>query len=241
MVKFPLDLTDSYVRRARLQPAMIVALPLALTTLAWSPSGVAGWSLLWSVFIWCGGTALLAQVGRDAGFKKQDYLYGSWGGKPTTRLLRHHNTKNKAILERRHQKLKVLIGGADIPRPEQEQQDPNAADQIYDMCTSVLLEKTRNKKDFPLVFEENCNYGFRRNLWGMKPLGLGTVAIGMFAVAILFVIDFRHHAVPPASAIISAAVIFLLLLGWLFWFTPDWVKIAADAYAERLLAACEQL
>jgi hypothetical protein len=28
---------------------------------------------------------------------------------------------------------------------------------------------------------------------------------------------------------------------WLFLFTPNWVKIAADAYAERLLDACENL
>jgi hypothetical protein len=26
-----------------------------------------------------------------------------------------------------------------------------------------------------------------------------------------------------------------------FWFTPTWVKIAADAYAEKLLASCESL
>jgi len=99
------DVFNAYVRRARLQPAMIVAIPLGLATLAWSPGGIPGWSLIWSLFVFCGGTALMAQVARDRGKKKEPELFTSWGGKPTTCLLRHRDAANKTILSRRHQKL----------------------------------------------------------------------------------------------------------------------------------------
>jgi hypothetical protein len=34
---------------------------------------------------------------------------------------------------------------------------------------------------------------------------------------------------------------FLVLLAWIFWITPNWVKLTADAYADRLLGALSSL
>lgn len=235
------DIFNAYVRRARLQPAMLVALPLGLATLAWSPGGVVGWGLVWSLFVFCGGTALMAQLARDRGKRKEPALFQSWDGKPTTRLLRHRGTPNATLLDRRHQRLQSMVPGIKIPTAKKELADPHAADEIYDACTAFLLEKTRNKNQFPLVFEENCNYGFRRNLWGMKPLGITTALVGVLAVALLFVLNYRNGAGLSPIALVCSVLNLLLLLGWLIWFTPDWVRIAADAYAERLLAACEKL
>ena len=70
-----------------------------------------------------------------------------------------------------HKKLSELLNGTAIPTPQDEKRDPERADQVYDACVSCLIERTRDKTRFRLLFEENCNYGFRRNLWGMKPLG----------------------------------------------------------------------
>jgi hypothetical protein len=235
------DLSNAYVRRARLQPAMLVALPLGLATLAWSPGGVVGWSLVWSLFVFCGGTALMAQVARDRGKKKEPELFRSWGGKPTTRLLRHRDAPNKTLLGRRHQKLQRLVKGVKIPSVDEELADPGMADEVYEACTAFLLEKTRKKAEFPLVFEENCNYGFRRNLWGMKPLGASIALLGTLAVALLLILNHRSGVSPSPIVLVCAVLNLLLLLGWLIWFTPDWVRLAADAYAERLLAACEKL
>lgn len=236
-----LDVSNPYVRRARLQPAMIVALPLALATLAWSPTGVVGWSILWSLFVWSGGTALMAQIARDRGKRKEPELFRSWGGKPTTLLLRHRDAGKKIVLQRRHQKLQLLVSDVRIPTAEEECTDPDKADDIYDACTAFLLEKTRNSEEFPLVFEEICNYGFRRNLWGMKPLGIATSFMGLAAIATLFIVNYRGRIMPAPIAQVCAAINLVLLVGWLVWFTPAWVRIPAEAYAERLLAACETL
>jgi hypothetical protein len=62
-------------------------------------------NVLWNILVVGGGTALLAQIGRDLGKKKEPSLYEDWGGKTTTRLLRHREAKNKLTLARRHKKL----------------------------------------------------------------------------------------------------------------------------------------
>lgn len=235
------DLTNTYSRRARLRPAMIIALPLALATLAWFPKGILGWGTFWSLFVWCGGTALAAQVARDAGKRKEPELFRRWGGKPTTRLLRHRDSPNKIVLERRHRKLGVLLGGVAMPTTAGEASDPDNADHIYDACTALLLERTRDRKKYELLFEENCNYGFRRNLWGMKPLGVITSVAGVLSVAALITTDLRATIRPTPLAVVCGAIDLILLVGWLVWFTPEWVRIPADAYAERLLSACETL
>lgn len=241
MKRTDIDISNPYVRRARLQPAMLVALPLGLATFALWPNGIVGWGAAWSLFVFCGGTALMAQMGRDLGRQKEPALYESWGGKPTTQLLRHRGAKNKILLRRRHQKLQSLLTDIRIPTATEEETDPLAADDAYDSCTAFLLEMTRQKEKFPLVFEELCNYGFRRNLWGMKSLGVMTSAVGTSAVAVVIGLGYRTGLVPPPIVLACGILNLLLLLGWLFWFTPSWVRIAAYAYAERLLASCESL
>ena len=116
--------------------------------------------------------ALLTQLGRDAGKNKEKGLWDSWGGKPTTQLLRHRdhqldpNTKS-----RYHAKLAAIVPGIRMPSPEEEAQDPQAADHVYDSCVKYLIQKTRDHKQFPLLFHENVSYGFRRDLLGNETGG----------------------------------------------------------------------
>jgi len=157
-------------------------------------------------------------------------------------MLRHRGVSNTVLVQQRHKKLQELLPDQKIPTAEEELANPERADEVYEAATAILREKTRDKKRFPLVFEENCNYGFRRNLWGMKPLGTFAAVVGTAAVAALIVMHYRYANVVMSSITPTAAVLNgLLLLAWLFWVTPAWVKIAADAYAERLLAASDTL
>ncbi len=184
---------------------------------------------------------MLAQIGRDSGKTKEPTLFTKWSGKPTTRMLRHFAAPNKILLARRHRKLQELLPDIAMPTQEEERANPAAADEIYESCIAVLREKTRDKERFPLVFEENCNCGFRRNLWGMKPIGITMAAAGTIAVALLILLDYRRHLALPPLVIVCEVGNLLVLFGWLLWITPQWIKITADAYAERLLAACEDL
>ncbi len=232
---------DPYTVRARLLPALIAALPLGIATLAWFPNGVLGWGAIWALVVWSGGTFLLAELGREVGKRKEPGLFASWGGKPTTRLLRHQGAPNRPLLTRRHAKLAALTGIA-MPTAEMEAADMRASDEIYEAWTTFLRDRTRDRKKFDLIFAENCSYGFRRNLWGMKPLGMFLTLIGLAAVAVIPWLDPSARVAPRAgTVIVTGAINVLLLLGWMLAITPAWVRTPAEAYAERLLEASERL
>lgn len=232
---------DRYSFRARLIPALFVALPIPLAIIAWSPENARIWTYGASVIVWGGGAWLLAQLGRDMGKRKEPGLFASWGGKPTVRMLRHKGTRNSVVLARRHAKLKGLMKRA-LPTPHQEATDPAAADVMYEACGDLLRTRTRDEKKFSLLFTENCSYGMRRNLWGMKPIGIATTLIGISVlIAILLVDPTARIGARFGTIAVVGMVEVLILIGWLVVFTPEWVRGPADAYAERLLEACEQL
>src|SRR6266436_3487243 len=73
---------DAYTSRARIQPAMLVALPVALTVAVFDPTGLLLGKAAWSLIAWAGGTALVAQLARDRGKSRETGLFKMWGGKP---------------------------------------------------------------------------------------------------------------------------------------------------------------
>jgi hypothetical protein len=231
----PFLFMDDYVIRARALPAFIVVLPVSLAFISWFWEQKLILSTLYALAILCGGAFLLSQLSRDWGKKKQDRLYTNWGGKPTIRLLRHQNNPNKVLLTLRHQKLQQLYPTINIPTREEERINPKSADEIYEYCTSQLINKTRNHQQFPLVYEENCYYGYRRNLWGMKSFGMTIAIISLLSMVPIIWLNDIHDSNVYAPLIISCVIDLVLLLIWIFRVNPDWVKIPADNYAERLL------
>lgn len=251
---------DDYNRKARLAPALLVSLPIALTVIAFFPDNVWSWGGVVSLLAWFGILKLLAQLARDMGKAKEEELYNAWDGKPTTYFLRHRTTPNKVNLAHQHSKLHELTGQS-MPNESEELANPDLADQIYDTCTQFLLAKTRDHNKFFLIYEENCNYGFRRNLLGMKPLGIVTSSIGVIFIGVqctskiglfnMFTnwridsltqtgMNLQFSSCPPLS-LVCLLVSFFLLITWLIWINSSWVKGAADAYAIRLLESCENL
>lgn len=232
-------LPDEYERRARLTPALLVSLPPTLAVVCWFPN--LSWPQLTSALVLPAFLALLAQTGRDRGKMLEPDLFRRWGGKPTTQLLRYRSSLlADSTRERYHRKLQECIPGIQLPSPIIEATDPQEADSIYDSCALFLREKTRNKKDFPLVFSENVSYGMRRNLWGMKPAGIALSIAGVTASMLATILETKpgHIAAFPAVATLANS---LMLTFWLVRITPEWVRVPAFSYAERLLAACDSL
>lgn len=238
-MKSPLD---AYTFRARLQPALIAAAPLPIALATAYPGGPDWWTPLWTLLVTSGATALLAELARDRGKRREEALFRRWGGKPTTLRLRHRNAKNAALVQRYHRKLMELRPDLCLPDANEETARPLEADERYDAAAALLREETRDRHRFPLVFEELCSYGFRRNLWGLKPLGLAAVALALSLTGAAFAAHLRgmtEVALPPVLAGIGLHL--LLSLVWVFRITPDWPKPAAYSYADALLAAIERL
>lgn len=87
-----MNLFDTYTLRARVQPALIGVLPAGFLMFALLPEHPFFVTAFFSLLGAAGGTAIVAQVGRDPGKKKEKALWDSWGGPPTTRFLRHRRT-----------------------------------------------------------------------------------------------------------------------------------------------------
>jgi hypothetical protein len=216
-------------------------LPVTLGVIAWFPDRFIGWGILVGVLSGSGAYVLLAQLARDNGKRKEKQLVNSWGGMPTTRQLRHRDSAfDWVTLARYHSYLASKVGISSPTKPEEEA-DPKSADDVYESYIHYLREATRDKTKFPLVFSENVNYGFRRNLWGMKPaailLALGGVSAGVARITFSLLMN----EPVSASAALATALCILSLVWWCLRVTSGWVRLAADAYADRLLGACTLL
>jgi hypothetical protein len=232
---------DEYSRHARLKPAFLVVLPVGMLVSVLGLSTSVMLAAFSGPLATVGLTFLLAQIGRDFGKRKESHLYSLWGGKPSVAKMRHRDTTiNAHTRERYYRKAESLLS-ISIPDAPSEQTDPSTSDALYEAYSNLLLERTRDRKKFPLVFQELTNYGFRRNLWGMKPIGLSLTLLCAAGQLVSVIHSLLVHRTPSAFTISCLLVTSFLLVSWLFIINPGWVKLAGDAYAERLLASAEML
>src|SRR4051812_5237805 len=82
---------DGYTLKARYVPALIVVLPAWLTFALWFPPDKIFVAVFASAGITLAMSAILAQIGRDAGKKQQPSLFKEWRGAPTTRALAYRS------------------------------------------------------------------------------------------------------------------------------------------------------
>jgi hypothetical protein len=128
-----------------------------------------------------------------------------------------------------------------LPTESEEQASPTEADIVYRACSTFLRARTREESKFGLLFAENIEYGFRRNIRGLKPLGLPVAVIGLTLSTWKVAISAHGINDFPASAMVVTLLCLGLVAFWLFVVNDRYVTVAADTYAMQLLEACELL
>lgn len=245
---------DSYSRQARLYPALLTLVPpLAVIAALWpqfvtltSVPGLVGFAAAFGVLY------ALASFARSRGKRVEKRLLKAWGAWPTTIWLRHRSTfVQKPTLARYHQFLADHVPEWVKPVEADEQADPDKADSYYASAVDWLKEQCRGA-DFPMVEKENAEYGYRRNLRGVRNMGVA-LCIGSVILA-LAVLEYRSggsqsvstflqpgHLWAQLSSAAGAAVLFNLfaVAAWLTTVNDGWVREAADQYARALLANCD--
>ncbi len=241
MVTGPGRVLDTYSIRARWSPVFLTVLPPLLLCFS-LVSSLPTWNKLWPLLGAAGVVILVDQLGRDAGKRLQPSLWDNWGGAPTTTALRHRDAANAVLLARQHQQTAAVLGHA-LPTAAEEHADPAGADHAYQAATAVLVARTRGRRsEYPLIFAENCNYGFRRNMLGLRKWGtllaVTTCVLDLagIAAALAGLVKFPVGLM-TVVLIVSIAAIMI----WRRVVTPDWVRRVACSYAERLLEAAETL
>lgn len=235
---------DAYSIRARWAPVFLVMLPPLILCLSLIP-GLSAWNKLWPLLGAASVVILVDQIGRDGGRRLQPALWDSWGGAPTTSALRHRDAPNPVLLARRHERIAAIVGKA-LPTADEERVDPAGADHVYETAIVALIARTRGRrKEYPLIFTENCNYGFRRNMLGLRPWGRTlAAATGIFALAAIVGRLAGFAALINIPIVLTGIALLVSAAATAVWWrvvTPDWVHPVAQAYSERLLEAVETL
>ena len=231
---------DTYSFRARVLPVYLTFAPVVLLLAAVVPEGlklpIGGAAAL----VFAPISFFLSQIGADFGKRLEKSLWTKWGGPPTTRFLRHGNHEfNEVTRGRVHVKLRQLE--LHVPTREEQEQDQCAADTHYQSCTEDLIRRTRDTRKFPLVFKGLTEYGFRRNLLGLKVFGVSLTVVGLVGSAWLTYTGLTATKELPAVALVAGLISAGLLLAWLVWVTKRTVKLSDDRYARFILeAALEQ-
>ena len=211
-MKYPID---AYTMRARLVPAVIGGAPafaFVAIFIAWG--GIALTNLI-------AGTALIVLFGVFAGLATK-------GGSPAT-----YDAATKSGF---HAFIARKLGEA-APSSDEETADPEAADAFYERGTAWLRENTRNRKKFDILFNENVDYGFRRNLLGLKrPAFLINAVVILVCIGIFWYrwpVDLANSFDARLLVVILIALIHAAYLA--LFVTEQGVFEASRSYARQLL------
>jgi hypothetical protein len=239
------ELFDTYGRNARLFPALLIPIPLlavpnvmkALESVSSGiVSGIVGIALLYG----------LTHAVRALGKRAEARLLKKWGGFPTPKYLMWSDTTLDSTTKRRYYKF-FRANGIQMPSESEERAAPESSREKLGSAVTWLRNNRRDEKH-KILHSENAAYGFRRNLYGAKPLGLLIAAVaGATVVSPLFtgLSDFSALGVMAAvnaaesKAQIGIAISLASMLLWLFIVTPSWVRAAGDQYARALLETCD--
>lgn len=230
----------SYEFSARVRPLLLLCLPAGASIVAWFPEALAGWNILAGVLVTVGIPFVLSEWIAETGRQKQAALWESWGGAPTTQMLRFSDHRIDPVSKMRiHANLRRLCPEAPIPGDGAgEEAAPGAADQAYHAAVQVARVRAREvRSKYPNVFRANLRYGFRRNLWAIRTSGI-VVSLVALVAACAALIWSRGN---PGYAIVAVVLSLQNLMLFSTLVTSEWVRQAADVYAHRLLEATDAM
>lgn len=233
---------SEYELKARIFPASLTILPFVITILLWFPELINLESSLTILAILIISLFFLGKLAREGGGKIQSKLIQKWGGLPATLHLSHlNNTIDIETKKRYHDYLQKNIKGLKLPSRNEEIENPKSSQDKYESAVKWLLENTRDTKKFPLLYQDNINYGYSRNMLGIKPLG---VIISIFSLILnfysLYSLNYESITEVTIRIIISIIISSFFIIIWIFFVNEKWVKSTAEAYARTLLSTCEK-
>jgi len=240
---------DHYTINARFKPAFFTLLPAAITVLSWHPDAKTLMGSILTILISFGVMTFISGLISNLGNTLQDKLFNTWGGAPTTVIIRYANPILDEFTKIRYRQwLETKIDGLSMPSPEEEVATPDIADHKYRSATNFLREYTRDKIKYPAVYRDNVAYGFARNLLSVRGFGLWvsgvSIITNVYLMGILFLdstpislIDFIKLNPSYIGVAMFSVIVFIVFL---FLVNSNYVRGRAIRYAKSLYETCEQ-
>jgi hypothetical protein len=224
-----LKIADSYERKARFFPAFIVVLPVIVFTMSLRLPDE-GWAIKLLVTGGAGSALVvaLAHMASAAGNRFGEKFWKQRGGLPTARWLRASDTTHSNQQKQQWYDAIKKLTALDIPatvtiRPQEE--DAIIADAIRQLRYHI-----RGKPTARMVDKHNEEYGFARNLAGLRWLMLAFSALSVAGCGLAW--HFEHGSVIGCVFAGSLLIYATLMFFWL----PNYVECAGCRYADSLFS-----
>ncbi len=231
------NLSDSYERKARLAPAVLALAPL-LPLLAICQWKDGDWltGMLSGLGIWTALGVGLSHVASALGNRFQAQLWPTWPhDAPTHRRLHPKNdelsTQQKRLL---WQTIKDLTG-LDIEAAA-EQGDVAELDRVINDAVTTLQSRLWQTHEGRRVDLHNADYGFARNLAGLRTIWVPLAVGSMIVLWIGYMCHSCSLVGPVAYTLFAAAAIVFA-----YCILPGYVRKKANDYADSFLAALPAL
>jgi hypothetical protein len=224
-----LKIADSYERKARFFPALIVILPIIVFTMSLKLPDE-GWFTKLLVTGGAGGALVvaLAHMASAAGNRFSDAFWKQRDGLPTVRWLRAADTAHSSQQKQQWNAAIKKLTGLDIPAAVTAQ--PQEEDTIISDAIRQLRNQIRGKPTAKMVDKHNEEYGFARNLAGLRWAMLASSLFGVAGCALAW--KFEHGSV--LGCVFNGCL--LLYASVMFLWLPKYVERAGERYAESLFS-----
>ncbi len=222
---------DSYQLKAGLTPAVVSMLPLFPILFYCVPDINIITDFAFSIIIISALLYILASVCRTLGRDKEKKMFKSWGGKPTSVLLRQTNSIIDGHTKARYYSMiQILLPDLHLPTKSDEEADLEKSDEIYDSVSKYLRANTRGA-EHQLLNYENEEYGMWRNIYGLKCISIWVAAIAIPIYVTLMLLGVMSHPFSCFGLALSLCEIAFQS----FVVRESLIKVHAFRYAERLL------
>ena len=224
------NLSDHYERKARFLPAAFCALPLLPVSAA-----LGGPLLEWVKLLLAGaGIGTVAAVGLShlasaMGNRIQRKFWPRWPyDSPTNRWLHPEGGRSGQQRELWYAAVKRLVG-IDIAAAVAASEDVEA---VINDATAALRNFFWQRSDAERLRMHNVDYGFARNLTGMRSIWIAFLLASTAACWLSFAL------IGPEALLwaVVSSILFLVLVPVGLWVLPGYVRTKATYYAESFFA-----
>src|ERR1043166_8097863 len=224
-----LKVADSYERKARFFPAFIVVLPIIVFAMSLRlPDD--GWVKKLLVAGGAGSALVVAfaHLASAAGNRFGDAFWKKRGGLPTLRWMRVSDTAHSTQQKQQWYDGIKKLTGLDIPATVATK--PQEEDGIISDALRQVRYQIRGKATAKMVDKHNEEYGFARNLAGLRWLMLASATLAVVGCGVAW--RFEHGSV---IGCVIAGCLFIYAVVMFLWL-PSYVGRAGERYAESILS-----
>ncbi|OIJ63171.1 hypothetical protein WN71_035590 [Streptomyces mangrovisoli] len=233
-------LLDDYERRARLVPGLLAVLPLVVLFAVLGLRQIPAATYVTGTLALAGvGPALIAGAVRHFGKAAERQLWDSWGGPPTTAWLRLDAPSDDEGQRQLWRTAVETVSGVPLLSLRAERRDSAKADNAIKLAVKRVRDRTRDKEKFALLFNENRNYGYERNIYGLRWAARGVSVLSVLALAgyMKWLAPMTGRPRISAANLFGLAACGFCLVLWFLLPSKKRVRDAADRYADELLHA----